>query len=266
MNHYEEKQEARRERYEARADAARGEATRRYNAAMNVARNLQGEPIKVGHHSERGHRALLKRMDNDMRKSCEADRKAAHYDSKAAGVGMGGISSDDPDAPAKLKERIESAQASQQYMKDVNAAWRKAKKPSPDDAAGWEKVAATLKTPVDEFDTIRRSMRFDPLNRGPFAGYALSNNTANIKRMQKRLEELEAAAKAETKEHDIKGVRVVENAEANRLQLFFPGKPSDEIRTLLKQHGFRWARTEGAWQRHLNGSARYAAQCVLAKV
>src|SRR6266511_1234676 len=64
--------EAEREaRAEARADrhAARAE------------RDLipPGQPILVGHHSERGHRAALRRIDGRMRRSIEEDGKAQHH-------------------------------------------------------------------------------------------------------------------------------------------------------------------------------------------
>ncbi len=43
-----------------------------------------GQPILVGHHSERGHRSLLQKSDNAMRKSVELDDKADYYANKAA--------------------------------------------------------------------------------------------------------------------------------------------------------------------------------------
>jgi hypothetical protein len=42
-----------------------------------------GEPIKVGHHSEKRHRALLERNDNKMRRSYEEMEKAQEYRQKA---------------------------------------------------------------------------------------------------------------------------------------------------------------------------------------
>ena len=60
------------------------------------------------------------------------------------------------------------------------------------------------------------------------------------------------------------GVTVVENVDDNRLQLFFPGKPTAEKRAALKRCGFRWAPSVGAWQRQLNNAARYAARELLA--
>jgi hypothetical protein len=59
------------------------------------------------------------------------------------------------------------------------------------------------------------------------------------------------------------GVRLVENAEAARIQLIFPGKPDEATRSLLKSNGFRWAPSESAWQRHLNNAGRWAAERVL---
>jgi hypothetical protein len=58
-------------------------------------------------------------------------------------------------------------------------------------------------------------------------------------------------------------VEVVENPEAGRVQLMFPGKPSETTRALLKRNGFRWAPSQDAWQRHLNNAGRYAARQVL---
>ena len=70
----------------------------------------------------------------------------------------------------------------------------------------------------------------------------------------------------ETTERTIGDVQIVENAEANRIQLIFPAKPSEQVRALLKQNGFRWSPTEGAWQRMLNNSGRGAAEYVLARL
>jgi hypothetical protein len=42
-----------------------------------------GEPIKIGHHSERGHRALIERNHNRMSKSVELSNRAELYASKA---------------------------------------------------------------------------------------------------------------------------------------------------------------------------------------
>lgn len=42
-----------------------------------------GEPIKVGHHSEKRHRALIERNHNRMHNAVEMDKKAKEYESRA---------------------------------------------------------------------------------------------------------------------------------------------------------------------------------------
>ena len=75
--------------------------------------------------------------------------------------------------------------------------------------------------------------------------------------MKARIEQLKAPAHDETTEEQIGAVRIVENTEENRLQLFFPGQPSASFRRQLKRSGFRWARSQGAWQRHRSHGATY---------
>jgi hypothetical protein len=48
----------------------------------------------------------------------------------------------------------------------------------------------------------------------------------------------------------------------NRLQLIFDEKPNESQRTQLKSSGFKWAPSQGAWQRQLNNKAIYAANWI----
>ena len=59
------------------------------------------------------------------------------------------------------------------------------------------------------------------------------------------------------------GFDVVENVEANRIQILLRSKPSKDIRDCLKSNGFWWASSQGAWQRQLNNAGRYAASRVI---
>lgn len=45
-----------------------------------------------------------------------------------------------------------------------------------------------------------------------------------------------------------------------RLQIIFDGKPNADVRTELKGEGFRWAPSQGAWQRQLTDNAMRAAR------
>lgn len=81
-----------------------------------------------------------------------------------------------------------------------------------------------------------------------FESYQLKNNNANIRRVKQRIAELEAQADDETTEQEKYGVKIVDNVDENRIQLFFPGKPSQTTRTALKRNGFRWSRYNVCWQ------------------
>lgn len=79
-----EKAEARAERMEDRAERATDEADARHQAADQIASFIPpGQPILVGHHSEKRHRRDLEKIDNHMRKGCEAREKSKHYHRRA---------------------------------------------------------------------------------------------------------------------------------------------------------------------------------------
>lgn len=106
-----------------------------------------------------------------------------------------------------------------------------------------------------------------PSYRGiSFAHYVLTNKNANIKRIEKRIAALKAQEDTVAVHTEINGVRIFENREANRLQLFFNGKPAAEVIKQLKQHGFRWCRSEVAWQRHISNNAIYWGRIIAQSV
>jgi hypothetical protein len=45
------------------------------------------------------------------------------------------------------------------------------------------------------------------------------------------------------------GISIISNTEADRIQIFFPNKPNEDLRKELKSHGWRWSPKQGAWQR-----------------
>jgi hypothetical protein len=174
------------------------------------------------------------------------------------------ISSDAPDAIERLLTKIERAEHFQELMKEANIIIRKK-------IGDEEKVAYLLELEGVSETTARKLLLPDFAGRKGFADYQLTNNGANIRRMKDRVAELQArdaerAAQTEDVEREVNGVRYVENTDANRVQLIFPGKPAEAVRDLLKSYGFRWAPSEGAWQRQLNGNGRYAAETVLQRI
>lgn len=76
--------EAKAARYNTWATAAESKSNQYYEASQEGKEFLSlGEPIKVGHHSEKRHRALIERNWNRMGKAVEFSDKAAVHESKA---------------------------------------------------------------------------------------------------------------------------------------------------------------------------------------
>jgi transposase len=79
-----------------------------------------------------------------------------------------------------------------------------------------------------------------------------------VKELEVKIANLTAVKAKPSTESTINGVRVVENNEAMRLQVFFEGKPAADIIKLMKSHAFKWAPSVGAWQRQLTNNAKHA--------
>lgn len=269
---YADKVERRRDRLDGAAESAEAKSQAHYKASdAAIAGIPTGQPILVGHHSEKGHRRAIERCHNHMDKFVEESAKAEEYRGRAHSVGKGGISSDDPDAVVKLKAKLAKLEEERDHMKRANKAYKLAVKLNVEDAfAERPLILATISKavglPVDS-ELLRKAVSWKPqysFEKGPFVGWPLTNLGANIRTVKARIEELSTAAEQEPAPDRMVGeVRIVENVEENRIQVFFPAKPSDEVRTKLKRYGFRWSRYEGAWQRHLNNAGRHAVEQVI---
>lgn len=79
-----ERAKAKAERYNQWAAIAENKSNQYFEASNEGKDFLSlGEPIKIGHHSEKRHRALIERNWNRMDKSVEMSRKAEGHESKA---------------------------------------------------------------------------------------------------------------------------------------------------------------------------------------
>ncbi len=266
LNWFEKKQQKKKARYLEKAQKAKQESTGFYVASNDAVANIPvGQPILIGHHSERRHRKALKRSWNKLGKAVKAQEKAEYYLGKAAGVGNGGISSDDPDAIAqrlrkqttqcclrqiaKLTKQLDEAIALQEKMKQANKLIRKGDRKGLAEMGYTEQQINQLFTP-------------DFCGRFGYADYKLKNNNANIRRLKTRIKELEEAAELESEEFVYDGLTIIHNVEENRVQLVFDSIPSKEFRQLLKSHGFRWSKANSAWQRHLNNAGVFEANYI----
>ena len=170
-------------------------------------------------------------------------------------VGTGGISSDDPLALDKLKLKLRKLEELQEEMKAANAAIRMKNK-----EAGDAKLAELGYT-EEEIVKLRAP---DFCGRIGYPAYQLQNNNANIRRIRQRIAELEKKKENPAEGWEFDGGKVVVNQGVNRLQIIFDDRPDADLRSELKGEGFRWAPSQGAWQRQLTDNAMRAARRIKA--
>ena len=145
------------------------------------------------------------------------------------------------------EQRLESMKKLHESMKTINKILQ-AKKTDTEEkideivALGYTVEAATELAQPDRYGQFG------------FASYQLTNSNARIKGAEEKFEKLKKRLEArdvEVSEYEINGIRIVENVEADRLQLFFDGIPEPGIREQLKKNGFRWSPSGKCWQAFL---------------
>src|SRR3989338_1172141 len=222
---YEEKQLARIERYQELAQKAKQQSQSAYDNSNRLSKMIPfGQPILVGHHSERMHRRHIEKIHNAMNKSVELQEKAEYYERKVEGIlNNNVISSDDPEAVTKLKEKLDSLVTQREKYKEHNKVARK---------VGKEQLPA----------------------------YVLQNLSGNIKSVKDRLQHLDNLQKVQEIEEVVNGITV--RTTENMVKLLFPSIPSEEVRTKLKSNGFHWSPYNKAWQRMISDWAISLARTI----
>ena len=218
---YEERQEYKKELYQERAEQAEQRSQAHYKRRNDLASVIpMGQPILIGHHSEKRHRKDLDKIDNEMRKSIQESEKADYYRNKLDNIDNSkAISSDDPKAIEKLEARIEEL----------------------------EKAKVEVKARPHEW-------------------YELPYLNADIRRCKDRIKEIQELEELQFEDVTFNGGKAILNREINRLQFLFDDKPDEEIRTLLKKHGFKWSKYEQAWQRLYNKNGIRAVRYVIEEI
>ena len=181
LNRYEERQQNRLDRYEALADKATVKSTVLATRSNQMAECIPfGQPILVGHHSEKRDRNFRSKIHSIMGKSVQEMKKAEYYQNKADSVGKGGISSDDPNAIEKLKSKLEKLQQAQELMKKANKLIKK----FPEHNARLEGLIELGFSKEKAIDVL--NPKYGSIG---FASYSLQNNNAEINRLKKRIAE-----------------------------------------------------------------------------
>ncbi|MXW16459.1 MAG: DUF3560 domain-containing protein [Gemmatimonadetes bacterium] len=227
---YRERRERRAARREEWADKRDAKSEESFAGADRIAEGIPpGQPILVGHHSEKGHRRDLDRIDRGMRKGFEHRNMAKHHRQRAAGIRDQldrSIYRDDTDEAERLRQRIAEREAERDRMKAINREAAKiARAHGIKKRTGhWlhamtdeqtEKVRAVLVEVCKKVEATKREVS-DIMAGLKYNGtlgypsYALSNLGANIRRDRNRLP---AAERRETDRARVREALAAERAE-----------------------------------------------------
>jgi Domain of unknown function (DUF3560). len=231
---YEEKRYKRYLRLKAASLRTEKESTGLIAQAHDMASIIPfGQPILIGHHSEARDRNYRGRIENKFRKGFALYEKSQDLADRAeAAKNNTAIFTDDPAAADKLEERIAQLEQRQDLMKAANKLARK------QDRAGLAALGFS-ETRINDLLTP------DYIGRLGFASFEITNNGANLRRLKERLQFIKAHENDTNSEKTICGVQIVDNAEANRLQLIFSARVSRECYAELKKNGFRYSPSVG---------------------
>ncbi|RRD64174.1 DUF3560 domain-containing protein [Comamonadaceae bacterium OH2310_COT-174] len=217
-----------------------------------------GQPVLLGHHSEKRDRSYREKIHTTFGKGFAELEKARSYAEKASGVGRAGISSDDPDAIEKLTEKLRGLERAQELMKKANAIIRRHK-----DRERCLSALVQLEGVTEE--KAVELLKPDLMGRVGFPAYALSNNNAVIHATRRRIAMLQRSLKADDVHVHMAGFEYREDVGDNRIHFVFSGKPEAAVRDLLKRWGFKWSpsRPGQPWVRLLNPAGQFAAKMVI---
>lgn len=248
MNPYEQKLEARRARLEAAAARAAAASDAAYTAARAATAGIEvGQPILVGHHSEKRHRRDIARSDKKMAQSVALSRTAADLLRQAEAVGTAGISSDDPEAVAKLDDKRTDLERERDAMKSANAYYKRHKT-----LDGWNGP-----------DDVRREgesvLRVQAFYGVPFPPYTLTNIGARIRQAAKRAATVSAVREAPPLDATANGCTITARPDENRVTLAFPSRLDRDAYGAVRAAGFLWSPTRNAFVRKYGNGAWHAA-------
>ncbi len=241
-----EKLEARLEKRETWAESRDRDSAAGFAAAHRIADGIpMGQPILIGHHSEKHHRRDIARIDSGMRRGVESGKMADHHRSKAAGLAdqlADSIFSDDPDAVEALEAKAAAIEAKCDAWVAENKAFRK----------GPAAYAALLGI-TEEQEAARRAriMANPPWDRRPYAAYAITNARANARRCRQRIEAIRRQTAQLAKAEEAPAGVLVEYRHSHYdpagtgpryVVVTFPDYPGRRTVDELKAAGFHWSR------------------------
>jgi hypothetical protein len=230
----ERKLEKRRE-WAEKAEARSNQLSEQSHKMMSII--PMGQPIMIGHHSEKRDRNYRNRAWNKMGKAVEQRDLAKYHEAKAGGLADQldvAIFSDDTNAVEALEARIAENEAKRERMKTINKLYKK------QDAAGLAALGLDLEKIKEKLAAAGAYW-----GKAPHLPYELSNLGQRISGDKKRLEQVKMQnTRREAAEAAPNGVTFTK-CQSGYCRITFAEKPDRSILNALKAAGFYWG--QGSW-------------------
>jgi hypothetical protein len=195
-----------------------------------------GQPILIGHHSEKRDRNYRNRAWNKMGAAVERSKMAEHHTARAAGIEVAletSIFSDDPDAIEAIEARIAENEAKRERMKLINKLYKKS------DSEGLKALGLDL-----EALKAKLAAAGGYWGKAPHLPYELSNLGGRIASDKKRIEDVKMRQRRAAEAEAAPGGVSLKFGQG-RAQVTFAEKPAREILDALKAADFHWS--GGSW-------------------
>lgn len=248
---YAAKREARYNRLIAAAEKAEKESTAAWNQARSMAEVIPfGQPILIGHHSERRDRNYRARIESKHRRGYELHQRAEELRSRAeAAQNNNAIFTEDPEAAAKLGDKVSILIEVQERYKAINAAHKKyLKNPASLDACDLTDA---------EKEIIRNYVPTYSWTPHPIAPFTLTNLSAQIRTAKKRAAQVEKQQAIPDKDETIDTIRIEWRPSENRIRVIYPARVDLATFKKLRQHGYKAMKETGHFSAYYNNNAAW---------
>lgn len=236
----------RRERLERKAEKRRdwaGKAEERSAQAFSTAGAMAsgipfGQPVLIGHHSERRDRNYRAKIHAKMDRGLSESKLASHHESKASGLEMQlerSIFSDDENAIEALEAKAKACDDNAVECNRINKAWRKGGRAAI--AAEWgEELAAVAARNCAQFSWLAR--------KGPMSA---TSDRAEARRCRERIKQIRARRERADAAAAAGGVTItIQKTALNSWAVVtFAEKPDWKVLQALRAAGYHWA--AGCW-------------------
>ena len=267
INAYQDRKAARIDGLRAAGDRRTAEGEKRAAAGWKKLDAIPfGEPVHGS--KDRNYRDKAgKQIDSGYRLQKEAE---GYYNRAEAAENNTAISSDDPLALEKLTEKLKKTEAAREALKKSVMEARKdfdKKVKSGEYVKKGHYYGCRIPEGFTDEDRNNPEMfkalpgwekdhnvLYEYYNKNgekvtrPEMGYHSGLYSQEIKRIKDRIESLQKRQQQEDSTEEINGITIELSASDNRVKILFGEKPDSSTINKLKSHGFRYSRTNNAWQ------------------